>query len=92
MPRDKSLKNKIRFSRFKLANQSLFLPPIFKQTSFIVLIAFFFTVVLGGGGWGKYGARPMGIGGAFTALADDANAPYRNPASLAINPETNLVS
>lgn len=29
------------------------------------------------------GARPMGMGGAFTAVADDANAPLYNPAGLA---------
>jgi hypothetical protein len=34
-----------------------------------------------------FGARPMGMGGAFTAVADDANAPYWNPAGLALNPE-----
>jgi long-subunit fatty acid transport protein len=30
-----------------------------------------------------YGARPMGMGGAFVALADDANAVLWNPAGLA---------
>jgi long-subunit fatty acid transport protein len=30
-----------------------------------------------------YGARPMGLGGAFVALADDANAVLWNPAGLA---------
>jgi hypothetical protein len=29
------------------------------------------------------GARPMGMGGAFTAIADDANAPLYNPAGMA---------
>ena len=33
-------------------------------------------------GLGK-GARPMGMGGAFIGLADDANAVYYNPAALA---------
>lgn len=31
------------------------------------------------GGWG---ARPIGMGGAFTAVADDTNAPLFNPAGL----------
>jgi hypothetical protein len=29
------------------------------------------------------GARPQGMGGAFTGMADDANAPYWNPAGMA---------
>jgi hypothetical protein len=29
-----------------------------------------------------YGARPTGMGGAFTAIADDSNAPLYNPAGL----------
>jgi hypothetical protein len=29
-----------------------------------------------------WGARPVGMGGAFTAIADDANAPLYNPAGL----------
>jgi len=34
-----------------------------------------------------FGTRPMGMGGAFVGIADDANAPYWNPAGLALNPE-----
>src|SRR5690349_1619520 len=30
-------------------------------------------------GWG---ARPVGMGGAFTAIADDSNAPLYNPAGI----------
>src|SRR5471032_3088508 len=30
-------------------------------------------------GWG---ARPVGMGGAFTAIADDSNAPLFNPAGI----------
>jgi hypothetical protein len=30
------------------------------------------------------GARPQGMGGAFTGIADDANAPYWNPAGMAL--------
>ncbi len=37
-----------------------------------------------------FGARPLGLGGAFTAVADDANAPYWNAAGLALNPEVTL--
>ena len=33
-----------------------------------------------------FGARPMGMGGAFTAVANDANAAYWNPAGFALNP------
>jgi hypothetical protein len=39
-----------------------------------------------------FGTRPMGMGGAFTAVSDDANAPYWNPAGLAINPEVSLTA
>jgi len=38
-----------------------------------------------------WGARPMGMGGAYTALADDANAAYWNPAGFAINPGVDLI-
>lgn len=34
-----------------------------------------------------YGVRPMGMGQAFTAVADDSNASRWNPAGLALNPE-----
>lgn len=37
------------------------------------------------------GTRPMGMGGAFTAVADDAAAAYWNAAGLALNPEVSLV-
>lgn len=37
-----------------------------------------------------YGARPMGMGGAFTALANDANAALWNPAGLATLPGPSL--
>lgn len=36
------------------------------------------------------GARPMGMGGAFTAVADDANAPLYNPAGLASASSVNI--
>ena len=34
----------------------------------------------------------MGMGGAFTAIADDANAPYWNPAGVALNPEVSITA
>jgi hypothetical protein len=37
-----------------------------------------------------FGARPLGMGGAFTAVADDGSAPYWNPAGIALNPEVAL--
>ncbi|MDD4179590.1 MAG: hypothetical protein PHH14_06040 [Candidatus Margulisbacteria bacterium] len=37
-----------------------------------------------------FGARPMGMGGAFVGIADDANAAYWNPAGIAMNPEVAL--
>src|SRR5580704_7749274 len=30
----------------------------------------------------EWGARPVGMGGAFTAIADDSNAPLYNPAGI----------
>ncbi|MBM3238665.1 UPF0164 family protein [Candidatus Poribacteria bacterium] len=51
---------------------------------FICLIVIMF---LPDTGWSYFpslgaGARPMGMGGAYTGLADDANAPFFNPAGL----------
>jgi len=37
-----------------------------------------------------FGTRPMGMGGAFTAIADDANAAYWNPAGFALNPGVDI--
>ena len=37
-----------------------------------------------------YGARPMGMGGAFLAIADDANAVMWNPAGLVRLPSSQL--
>jgi hypothetical protein len=39
-----------------------------------------------------YAPRAMGMGGAFTAVADDAFAAYWNPAGFAINPGVDLAS
>ncbi len=38
------------------------------------------------------GARPLGMGGAFTAVADDASAEYWNPAGLAFLDEYQLIT
>lgn len=51
----------------------------------LVLIAFSFQSA-----FAFFGTRPMGMGGAFTAVADDANAAYWNPAGIALNPEVTL--
>lgn len=52
------------------------------QCDFILLIIlcllFFFNIP----GYACVGARSMGMGGAFTAIADDINAVYWNPAGL----------
>lgn len=37
-----------------------------------------------------WGARPAGMAGAFTALADDANAPAYNPAGIALIPDSEV--
>ncbi|MDD5593544.1 MAG: hypothetical protein PHG97_02225 [Candidatus Margulisbacteria bacterium] len=59
---------------------------MFKKTLIaLVLIAFSFQSA-----FAFFGARPLGMGSAFTAVADDANAPYWNPAGLALNPEVSL--
>ncbi len=40
-----------------------------------------------------YGVRPMGMGGAFTAISDDPNSAYWNPAGLlkVANPGVSLM-
>jgi hypothetical protein len=48
------------------------------------------TVLLCSAAFADYGARPMAMGGAFTAIADDANAAAWNPAGFAINPGVEL--
>lgn len=57
-----------------------------KKLLVFILLALFFTPA----SFAYFGARPMGMGGAFTAVADDANAPYWNPAGLALNPEVSI--
>jgi len=51
----------------------------------LVLLCFIVT-----SSWAIYAPRAMGMGGAFTAIADDAYAAYWNPAGLAINPGVEL--
>ena len=36
--------------------------------------------------WSSAGVRPLGMGGAFTAMADDANSVFSNPAGAALSP------
>lgn len=38
------------------------------------------------------GARPMGMGGAFVSIADDASCVYYNPAGLALQSTRNVIS
>ncbi len=62
-----------------------------KKICSLVLVVFLFSFfseafALDGVRSFGYGARPMGMGGAFTAIADDINATYWNPAGFAINP------
>ncbi|MDI7247748.1 MAG: PorV/PorQ family protein [Bacillota bacterium] len=39
-----------------------------------------------------FGARPMGMGGAFVSIADDASCVYYNPAGLALQGTRNVIS
>ncbi len=61
-----------------------------KNRLFTSIIAFFFLLIVSHGlGFAEpypkfyQGVRPMGMGGAFTAVADDENALFYNPAGLA---------
>lgn len=58
-----------------------------KAVSLIILLAFLSVSIPA---QALFGTRPMGMGGAFTAVADDANAGYWNPAGFAINPGVDL--
>ncbi|MFA5097700.1 MAG: hypothetical protein WC490_03630 [Candidatus Margulisiibacteriota bacterium] len=51
-----------------------------------VLLCLGLMLALSASSFAYYGTRPMGMGGAFTAIADDANAAYWNPAGFALNP------
>ncbi len=46
------------------------------------LVVFFFPAAHAAFQDTGWGARPVGMGGAFTAIADDSNAPLYNPAGL----------
>ncbi|MCX5751786.1 MAG: hypothetical protein NT099_09030 [Candidatus Saganbacteria bacterium] len=51
----------------------------------LLIISLFSTTA-----FADFGTRPMAMGGAFTAIADDSNAAFWNPAGFAINPGTEL--
>ncbi|MDI6731286.1 MAG: hypothetical protein QME05_01725 [Candidatus Margulisbacteria bacterium] len=53
-------------------------------------VIFFLSLCLISPSFALFGTRPMGMGGAFTAVANDANAGYWNPAGLALNPEVSI--
>ena len=57
-----------------------------------VLVVSLIVVFASQSSFALFGTRPMGMGGAFTAVSDDANAPYWNPAGLALNPEVSLTA
>lgn len=54
------------------------------------LASFVLILFISNSAFGLYGARPMGMGGAYTAIANDANAAYWNPAGFAINPGVDI--
>jgi hypothetical protein len=56
------------------------------KTSRVILLFTCFTTATQGlsqGDWTQFGVRPLGMGNAFVAVADDFNALYYNPAGLA---------
>ena len=57
-----------------------------KKTIGLLIILVLFT----NSAFAIYAPRAMGMGGAFTAIADDAFAAYWNPAGFAINPGIDL--
>lgn len=65
-----------------------------KKKTFIFLNLFFcqifFLLILTCGVFAAVGARPLGMGGAYVAVADDPAAAYWNPAGLALKPVTEI--
>ncbi len=55
-----------------------------------LLAAFLLIMLINSPSFALYGTRPMGMGGAFTAIADDANAAYWNPAGFALKPGVDI--
>jgi long-chain fatty acid transport protein len=63
-----------------------------KITTFLVLFLLTVPVTYGGGfQLNEHGSKPMGLGGAFTAIANDASAVYWNGAGLSFLEGTNII-
>lgn len=58
-----------------------------KESSTILIASLILTAALTGVafGWGESNPRAIGMGGAYTALARDLEAPYWNPANLGLS-------
>ena len=56
----------------------------------ILILAAIVIIFQGQISFAFFGTRPMGMGGAFTAVANDANAAYWNPAGFALNPGVDI--
>ncbi|MBI5699945.1 hypothetical protein HZC35_06580 [Candidatus Saganbacteria bacterium] len=54
------------------------------------LFAGLLVLTLASQSFANFGARPLGMGGAFVAISDDANAAWWNPAGLARNPGVDI--
>lgn len=60
------------------------------KSKIILFLALFSCILFVSSSQAYFGTRPMGMGGAFTAVADDANAAYWNPAGFALNPGVDI--